>query len=602
MPGRWALFLRILPVLLRLAKFKPDSRLTVADVIERRARNHPDRPFVLFEARRLSYGEFNAAANRVAHWARGQGLGCGDVVALLMENRPEYLVMWAGLAKVGVTTALINTNLTRRGLRHALAASGAKTLLLGSECADRFATTASDLERPLRVWAQRDPEAAGDAVEHAAGTGDLDAALAAQSADDPAPDARSALRCGEPLFFIYTSGTTGLPKAARFSHLRFLGVGEGAALALRLGPRDVHYCALPLYHSAGGAMVVSTVLAVGATLALRRRFSASRFWDDLRRHHVTCFQYIGEFCRYLLDQPPRPDDRDHRVRVAIGNGLRPDIWEAFQQRFGIENIVEFYGATEGNAVVLNLENKVGSVGRVPFRFMSNARLVRFDVATQTHVRDERGFCVECETGEAGEFIGRIPRRKQTALGRFEGYTSEDATERKILRDVFEPGDAWFRSGDLLRQDAEGFFYFVDRIGDTFRWKGENVSTQEVAEALNGFPGVSMVNVYGVEVEGREGRAGMAALVAAERSSFDGKAFHRFVSGGLPAYAAPVFVRLIDEPDVTGTFKHRKVELQHEGFDPARIADPILVRDDEAGAYVPLTAETIGEIRSGARRL
>ncbi len=242
------------------------------------------------------------------------------------------------------------------------------------------------------------------------------------------------------------------------------------------------------------------------------------------------------------------------------------------------------------------------MGRVPFRFMSNARLVRFDVATQTHVRDERGFCVECETGEAGEFIGRIPRRKQTALGRFEGYTSEDATERKILRDVFAPGDAWFRSGDLLRQDAEGFFYFVDRIGDTFRWKGENVSTQEVAEALSGFPGVSMVNVYGVEVEGREGRAGMAALVAAEGRSFDGKAFHRFVSGGLPAYAAPVFVRLIDEPDVTGTFKHRKVELQREGFDPARIADPILVRDDEAGAYVPLTAETIGEIRSGARRL
>jgi fatty-acyl-CoA synthase len=538
----------------------------------------------------------------VAHWARGQGLGCGDAVALLMENRPEHLVVWAGLAKVGVTTALINSNLSGRGLRHALAASRSDTLLLGSECADRFASTASDLERPLRVWGQRDPEAEGEAVDLSVDADDLDAALAAQSADDPAPEARAALRCGDPLFFIYTSGTTGLPKAARFSHLRFLGIGEGVALALRLGPRDVHYCALPLYHSAGGAMVVSTVLAVGATLALRRRFSASHFWDDLRRHDATCFQYIGEFCRYLLDQPPRPDDRDHRVRVAIGNGLRPDIWETFQQRFAVENIVEFYGATEGNAIVLNLENKVGSVGRVPFRFMSNARLVRFDVATQTHVRDERGFCVECETGEAGEFIGRIPRRKQTTLGRFEGYTSEEATERKILRDVFESGDAWFRSGDLLQQDAEGYFYFVDRIGDTFRWKGENVSTQEVAEALSGFPGVSMVNVYGVEVEGREGRAGMAALVADDRSSFDGKAFHRFVSEGLPAYAAPVFVRLTGEPDVTGTFKHRKVELQDEGFDVERITDPILVRDDEAGAYVPLTPETIGEIRSGARRL
>jgi fatty-acyl-CoA synthase len=592
----------MLPILPRLVKFKPDRRLSVADVIERRARDHPDRPFVLFETRRLSYGEFNAAANRVADWARGQGLGCGDAVALLMENRPEYLVVWAGLAKVGVTTALINTKLSGRGLRHALAASRADTLVLGSECADRFATTASDLERPLRVWGQRDPGAEGQTVDLSVGADDLDAALAAQSADDPAPEARAALRCGDPLFFIYTSGTTGLPKAARFSHLRFLGIGEGAALALRLGPRDVHYCALPLYHSAGGAMVVSTVLAAGATLALRRKFSASQFWDDLRRYDATCFQYIGEFCRYLLDQPPRPDDRDHRVRAAIGNGLRPDIWETFQQRFAIANIVEFYGATEGNALVLNLENKVGSVGRLPFRFMSNARLIRFDIASQTHVRDERGFCVECETGEAGEFIGRIPRHEHTTLGRFEGYTSEEATERKILRDVFEPGDAWFRSGDLLRQDAEGFFYFVDRIGDTFRWKGENVSTQEVAEVLSGFPGVSMVNVYGVEVEGREGRAGMAALVADDRSSFDGKAFHRFVSEGLPAYAAPIFVRLTGEPDVTGTFKHRKVELQSEGFDVERIADPILVRDDEAGAYVPLTPETMGEIRSGARRL
>jgi fatty-acyl-CoA synthase len=370
----------MLPILPRLAKFRPDRRLSVADVIERRARDHPDRPFVLFETRRLSYGEFNAAANRVADWARGQGLGCGDSVALLMENRPEYLVVWGGLAKVGVTTALINTNLSGRGLRHALAASRADTLVLGSECADRFATTASDLERPLRVWGQRDPGAKGQAVDLSVGADELDAALAAQSADDPAPEARAALRCGDPLFFIYTSGTTGLPKAARFSHLRFLGIGELAALALHLGPRDVHYCALPLYHSAGGAMVVSTVLAAGATLALRRKFSASHFWDDLRRYDVTCFQYIGEFCRYLLDQRPRPDDRAHRVRAAIGNGLRPDIWETFQQRFAIANIVEFYGATEGNAAVLNLENKVGSVGRVPFRFMSNARLIRFDIA------------------------------------------------------------------------------------------------------------------------------------------------------------------------------------------------------------------------------
>jgi fatty-acyl-CoA synthase len=600
MPGRWSLLLRMLPAARRLAKYRPAGRFTVADRIERIARRHPHRPFVLFQDRVLGYGEFNAAANRVAHWAASQGLGHGDVVALLMENRPEYLVVWAGLAKAGATTALLNTHLAGTALRHALAVSGAGTLVLGSECQDRFENAASDPGRPLRVWRQRDPEAA--ATDPTPGARDLDEALAGQPGHDPEPRLRADLRCGDPLFYIYTSGTTGLPKAARFSHLRFLGAGEATAVALRLRPGDVHYCALPLYHSAGGVLVVSSVLAAGATVALRRSFSASRFWDDIRRYDATCFQYIGEFCRYLVNQPPRADDREHRVRAAVGNGLRPDIWETFQRRFGIERIVEFYAATEGNTGVANLENKVGSVGRYPFEFMSNARLIRVDVETGTPVRDERGFCVACETGEAGEFIGRIPRRRSATHGRFEGYTSEEATEAKILRDVFARGDAWFRSGDLLRQDEEGFFYFVDRIGDTVRWKGENVSTQEVAETLSGFPGVSMVNVYGVAVEGRDGRAGMAVLVAADRAAFDGKAFHRFVNERLPAYGAPVFVRLAEAPDVTGTFKQRKVDLQREGFDVGRIRDPIVVRDDDAGAYVPLTPEIAAAIRSGARRL
>ena len=286
----------------------------------------------------------------------------------------------------------------------------------------------------------------------------------------------------------------------------------------------------------------------------------------------------------------------------MGNGLRPDIWETFQQRFGIGRILEFYGATEGNATLVNLENKVGSVGRYPFKWMNNSRLVRFDIENETHIRDERGFCVECAPGEVGELIGKIPAREDATQGRFEGYTSEAATKRKILRDAFETGDSWFLTGDLLRHDDEDFFYFVDRIGDTFRWKGENVSTQEVAEAVSAFPGVSMVNVYGVEIEGFDGRAGMAALVAEDRASFDGKAFHRFVREALPAYAAPVFVRLMREPEVTGTFKHRKVDLRGEGFDPDRIDDPILLRDDEAKAYIPLSREAVAEIRSGARRL
>jgi fatty-acyl-CoA synthase len=471
---------------------------------------------------------------------------------------------------------------------------------LGEDCLDRFATTASDLERALQIWVRGDPTGgASAAVPEAAH--DMDVALAAEFDTDPDRDWRSGVVAGDDLFYIYTSGTTGLPKAARFSHLRFLGIGELSAAALGIGREDVFYCALPLYHSAGGVMLVSGALHAGATIALRRKFSARRFWDDVRENDATLFQYIGEFCRYLMNQPERPDDRDHKVRAIIGNGLRPDIWEEFQRRFGIETIREFYGATEGNAAILNLENKVGSVGRYPFKAASNVRLIRYDVENDAPLRGADGLCIECGEDEAGEMVGRIPKG-DNAAGRFEGYTSKEATDRKILRDVLERGDAYFRTGDLLRQDRDGFYYFIDRIGDTFRWKGENVSTQEVAELVGGLADAEMVNVYGVEVEGADGRAGMAALVLRPDVEFDGAALYAHVEQVLPRYAAPLFVRLLPEQEVTGTFKIRKVDLQKEGFDPAAIGDRLFVRDEAARAYVPLTPEVHATIRSGARKL
>ena len=599
MLDRLGLLLRLLPALPRLARYRATSTHTFADRIEALAAADPDEPYVLFEGDRQTYGEHNAAANRVAHWALGQGLGKGDVVALLMENRPEFLATWAGLAKLGITTALINTNLTHAGLRHALASAGARQLVLGSECADRFATTADDLEAPLTVWSTLDPWLAEQA--HPPGSEDLDAALAEAADGNPDPSHRAGLLAGDDLFFIYTSGTTGLPKAARFSHMKFLGIGELAAWSVDLRRSDVHYCALPLYHTAGGAMVISAVQIAGASVAIRRKFSASRFWDEVREYDATHFQYIGEFCRYLLNQPPSATDREHRIRAVLGNGLRPDIWEEFQQRFGIEKIVEFYGATEGNTALMNLEGKVGSVGRFPFKALTNARLIRYDTDADEPVRDGRGLCIECETGEPGELVGKIPKSANAPAGRFEGYTSKEATDKKILRDVFEPGDSWFRSGDLLRQDADGFFYFVDRIGDTFRWKGENVSTQEVAEAISGFPSVEMANVYGVEVPGQDGRAGMVALRLGG-SEFDGESFFAFVREALPSYAVPVFVRVLPELEITGTFKLRKVELQREGFDPEAVGDPLWVRDPEAERYVPLDAGMVERIRSGAQRV
>jgi len=568
----------------------PGQAYTVADRFEERARAHPGRPFLLFGDRSVSYGDTNAEANRVAGALRAAGVGRGDVVALVMENRPEFVSTWLGAAKLGAVTALVNTNLRGSALRHALDTTGAKRVVCGSECLAGLRTQGDDVARRFAVWVARDPE--GPDAEPPPGAEDLRALAAAQPSEDPDPSLREGLRAGDDLFHIFTSGTTGLPKAARLSHMRFLGVGDGMSAIAGYGEDDVLYCVLPLYHGAAGMVVVSCALSQGARIALRRRFSASAFWDDVRRHGVTGCQYIGEICRYLLARPPRPDDRDHGLRVMMGAGLGPDIWEAFQQRFGVERILEGWSSTEANTSLINLDGVPGSVGRIPFPEIHNARLVRYDVETGSHPRDARGFLVECGPGEVGELLGAIPDLPDSGAGRFEGYTSAEATEQKILRNVFAEGDAFYRSGDLLRRDEEGYFTFVDRVGDTFRWKSENVSTQEVALALGGFPGLVVANVYGVRVPGHEGRAGMAALVLEDPAAFDGEALFAWTAERLPAYAAPLFVRLAREADQTSTFKLRKVDLQREGYDPAQVPEPLFVRDEAARAYVPLTSEAL----------
>ncbi|HTO07506.1 MAG TPA: long-chain-acyl-CoA synthetase [Myxococcota bacterium] len=581
---------------LPVARLRPDAPRTLGDVIEEQAIARAGRPFILFEDRKVTYDELNREANRVAHWARAHGLGRGHRVALLMQNRPEFLEIWAGLAKAGVTTALINTNLSGRALEHALATADAKHWIVGAECLGLC--DGIDTGR-WQLWVATEPGAPVPKLP--AGALELGSELATRPSANLPPGSRDESRAGDDLFYIYTSGTTGLPKAARFSHLRFMTAGTAARLA-GFGPESTMYCALPLYHTAGGCMAVGAALLSGGAVALRRRFSAREFWPDVRRYQATSFQYIGEFCRYLLNQPDDAADGQHALEFCIGNGLRPDIWESFRDRFRIPRIVEFYGATEGNVSLLNLDNKSGSVGRIPTRLLMDARLVRYDVERDEHPRDAQGHLIECGADEVGELIGALPKSKTSTRGRFEGYTSSEATERKILRNAFAPGDSFFRTGDLLRQDTQGYFYFVDRIGDTFRWKGENVSTQEVAEALASFPGLDMVNVYGVAVPGADGRAGMAALIVSGKEDFDPRAFYAHAVTALPAYAVPVFVRLQREAEVTGTFKLRKVDLQQEGYDPARVSDPLFVRDDGARTYAPLDADAFARISAGEIRV
>jgi fatty-acyl-CoA synthase len=365
---------------------------------------------------------------------------------------------------------------------------------------------------------------------------------------------------------------------------------------------DRMYDCLPMYHTAGGLCAIGSLLVAGGSVVIGEKFSAREFWRDVAQHGCTLVQYIGELCRYLLNTPPGPDESRHRIRLACGNGLRPDIWTQFQRRFRIPRIVEFYAATEGNVLLFNFEGRPGAVGRLP-RVLARrfpVRIVAVDLAMQEPVRDAQGLCVPCAPGEAGEAIGRIAKNPAERGARFDGYADTAENEPKILRNAFEPGDAWFRTGDLMRQDARGYFYFVDRLGDTFRWKGENVATAEVAEALCGCAGVLHASVYGVAVPRHDGRAGMAAIAAAP--GLDLAALRAHVVERLPAYARPLFVRRCAAIDVTATFKQKKGELVRAGFDPAATSDALYFDDRARGAYVPLDAGLYERICSGKVRL
>ncbi|MBN9010099.1 MAG: long-chain-acyl-CoA synthetase, partial [Rhizobiales bacterium] len=468
-----------------------------------------------------------------------------------------------------------------------------KHLIIADELADAFSEAEPFLSAAPRIWRH------GGA---APGPDRIDRAIEALSdAAVPATE-RPALTLDDRCLFIYTSGTTGMPKAANVNHYRVLGamIAFGAVMNAKAGDRM--YDCLPLYHTVGGVIAVGAPLLAGGSVFIRDRFSASQFWDDVVDNDCTLFQYIGELCRYLVNAPAHPKEKAHRLRLCCGNGMRPDVWPAFRTRFRIPHIREFYAATEGNALLFNFDEEPGAVGRIPWwlKRLFPIRNVRLDPDGPAPMRDPDGRCIECGPDEVGEMISKIVVDPRRPGQRFEGYADRAESERKVLGDVFEKGDAWFRTGDLMRRDGRGYFHFVDRTGDTFRWKGENVSTLEVAETITRFPGVEEANVYGVAVPGTDGRAGRAALVV--QGAPDCRGLRDHIHASLSPYARPVFVRLQAAIEATSTFKQRKIVLVKEGFDPREIADPLYFDHPERGAYVPLDAALHAAIVAGDIRL
>ncbi|WP_116919611.1 long-chain-acyl-CoA synthetase [Tamilnaduibacter salinus] len=565
--------------------------VTLGSIIEHNASRHGDRPAVLYEDRRITYRELNEWANRIAHYLRAQGLSKGDSIAVFLENRPELLAFVIGAAKLGVACAMLNTSQKGRVLEHSINLIEPQMIVVGSELLEPFEAVRGQIrfghDNPLLYLADADTRREfGDAPEGWVN-------LAEQVSQYPRhnPAVVNPPTMGDTAIYLFTSGTTGLPKAAPGSHTKFVRAYGGFGLmSLNMGPEDVLYCTLPFYHGTALLVCWGSALAGGSAIAMRRKFSASAFWDDVRYFGATTFGYVGELCRYLLNQPASPKDRDHHLTKMIGNGLRPSIWKPFKERFGIETVAELYASSEGNigfSNFFNIDNTVG-FSTAPYA------LVRYHEGTRDPVRNQKGYMEKVRPGEPGLLLGQITKKWS-----FEGYTQKDATEKSILRDVFKKGDQWFNTGDVLKEIGFRHLQFVDRMGDTFRWKGENVSTTEVENIIDESGLVEEAIVYGVEIPGTNGKAGMATIVPqGPADQFDPDPLYRFLSENLPPYAVPVFVRVADAIEKTGTFKYKKVDLQKAGFDPSKGSGTVYAALPKRQGYVLVDEAVFGQIEDG----
>eukprot|EP00058_Branchiostoma_floridae_P002735 XP_002588223.1 hypothetical protein BRAFLDRAFT_68867 [Branchiostoma floridae] len=569
--------------------------VTVVDRFLHQVQLHPDKPFLLFEDEAYSYKDVDVMSNKMANFFRGEGYKCGDTVAMFIYNEPAFVWTFLGLAKLGVKMALLNTNLRSKSLLHCFKVAEAKALIVGQ--GDALLEAAIEIlpaleELGVTVWLQGDNPAPQ-------GFFSLDDKIN-QASNQPIPvKLRESIMARDTLCYIYTSGTTGLPKAAKVPQDKIVGGGCLFGLC-DLKEDDVVYVTMPLYHSSALLFGLGGTIEHGITMAMAKKFSVTRFWDDCRKYNATVITYIGELLRYLCARPKTPFDRNHGVRLAFGNGLRPDVWTKFQERFGVGQILEFYGATEGNFSSYNIYNKTGAIGMMSpvLKKIHPSSFLRVDPETSELIRDENGRCIPVNPGEPGLLV--VPIADRTP---FHGYKGEKKiTEKKILRNVFEKGDMFFNTGDLLMVDKDYYMYFIDRLGDTYRWKGENVATTEVSEVLHDIEEVQEANVYGVTVPGHDGRAGMAAIVLHPGHQANLRDWYSHLASRLPAYARPLFLRLTPDLDHTGTFKQTKAQLVREGFDPNVITDGLYLRDDSKETYVPLDLEAYRNIVVGRAKL
>lgn len=578
---------RFIFTLAQLAWARKTQRGSVGYFLQRAAARHADAIFLKYEDESYTYGEFNQWVNQLAAYLQQRGVQPGDCVALWFPNSPAQLAWALAVCKLGAIAGMLNTKQTAQPFLHSLEVMHPR-LLINAE------------PLPTLDFPHQKGQPTLTSPTSESGLPFLGVVAAAEVPRDatrswPDPKETEAITLGATAFYVMTSGTTGLPKAAAMTHLRWYKAGIAfGRMALNLKQRkDTMYCALPMYHNTALSIALSASIMTGSTLALAPRFSASHFWQDCQRHRATTFVYVGELCRYLLQQPAQANEQNNRIRAVLGNGLRAEIWDEFQHRFGIHRICELYGASEGNVGFVNVFNLKRTVGFSPMRYT----IVRFDTDHEEPLKDANGKLVKVERGEVGLLLTEVSEKAP-----FDGYTNNpEANQRKLFKNVFKPGDCWFNTGDLVRHQGYRHIAFIDRVGDTFRWKSENVATTEVESQLSRCKEVLNAVVYGVKIPNTEGRAGMASLVLKQGQQFNPQTFYDFVRKQLPDYARPLFIRLQQAHEMTTTFKVRKQQLKRESYELQNIKDPLFVFVNEQQGYQPLNEEILQRIHHGQHR-
>ncbi|PKN52112.1 MAG: long-chain-acyl-CoA synthetase [Deltaproteobacteria bacterium HGW-Deltaproteobacteria-13] len=592
----WEFFVKLLPIIGRLPyvvyhgikgikSISTNRNISWGSLLGEIAQKYPDNPAVKSPDGTLTYRELNEKANQFAHFLLSRKVAKGDTVTVCLENRPELLVLYCGCAKIGAICSLINTNQRGDSLVHSFNLNKGKVVVVGEECYNFFKEVRDKIDlQGSELCLLRDP-----AINKLKESEDITDKLASLPKTNLPETGKIMLK--DTMAYVYTSGTTGgLPKAAVITNKRALSATFWfGRVVTHVKPKHTIYIPLPFFHTNAITVGWPPAMFSGAAVALRRKFSASGFLDDVQKFQATHFVYVGEVCRYLMAQPAKDGENKTTLKYIIGNGLRPDIWMAFKKRFGIRKIFEFYGAAEGVGVFTNLMNFDYTVGTslTPFA------IVKYDIENDCVARDGNGFCTKVKKGEPGLLIMEISEKTP-----FTGYTDKKKTEEKIIQDAFKKGDRWFNTGDMLRNMGFRHAQFVDRLGDTFRWKGENVATMEVEKAIDSFPGVSSSAVYGVTMPKGDGRAGMAAVIREDGKDIDFAALAAHLKSVLPKYAVPIFIRFVNDFQWTATHKIKKTDLKNDGYNPAMTKGDIYILLPGSDKYVPLNDAVYGDIMEG----